>query len=111
MFEQTRGGRCRALWFAVHADQVLTNAYIVYALTAAPLVLVFTGDPVLHRAMWWSLIVGAIALAVLGIIMATGMALLGSRGDSLEFDWFLSQFDPTVKVPGTGPVARDTLGR
>ena len=39
MFEQARGGRCRALWFAVHADKVLTNAYIVYALTVAPAVL------------------------------------------------------------------------
>ncbi|KXO88976.1 hypothetical protein [Tsukamurella pseudospumae] len=100
MFEQTRGGRCRALWFAVHADKVLTNAYIVYALTVAPIVLVFTDDPQVHRLMWWSLILGAIALALLGIVMAVGMSLLVSRGDSLEFDWFLSQFDPTVRVPG-----------
>ncbi|BDH56194.1 hypothetical protein [Tsukamurella sp. PLM1] len=110
MFEQTRGGRCRMLWFAVHADKVLSNAYIVYALTAAPLVLVFTDDPGLHRAMWWSLIVGAIVLALLGIVMATGMAVLGSRGDSLEFDWFLSQFDRAVKVPGPVRPERDTLG-
>lgn len=99
MFTQSRGGRCRALWFAVHADKVLTNLYIVYALMAAPMVLVFTDDPLLHRAMWWSLIVGAIALAVLGIIMATGMAVIVSRGGSLEFDWFLSHFDPHVVVP------------
>lgn len=110
MLKQSRGGKYRALWFAVHMDKVLSNAYIVYALTVAPLVLVLTDDPGLHRAMWLSLIVGAIALAVLGIIMATGMSLLVSRGESLEFDWFLSQFDPTVKVPGAAAAPRDTLG-
>ncbi|GAB07197.1 hypothetical protein M2359_001086 [Gordonia amarae] len=109
-----RRTQARVLWMFVHADKVLTNFYIVYALTAAPAVLVLTDNPVLHRAMWWSLILGAIALAVLGVIMAVGMGVIVSRGESLDFDWFRSHFVPDTENGSgqaySGPGRVDGIG-
>ena len=45
-----------------------------------------------------SLILCAIALAVLGVIMAVGMVVIVSRGDSLDFDWFRSHFVPDTEI-------------
>lgn len=99
-----RRTQARVLWVFVHADKVLTNFYIVYALTAAPAVLTLTDSPALHHAMWWSLIVGAIALAVLGVIMAVGMGVIVSRGESLDFDWFRSHFVPDAEIDSGKPI-------
>ncbi len=85
----------RLLWLAVHADKVGSNAYIVYALAVAPPVLALGDDRLVTKLVWLSLILGAVALALLGICMAVGLGWAARNPDDLDFEWYRSHFEST----------------
>lgn len=79
----TSGRGDRLLRLVLRLDQAGSAAFIVVALTAVP-AFVWFGS---MRVVWWilggALLAYALALALLGVLMACGLTRLMSRGDQL----------------------------
>jgi hypothetical protein len=88
------------------SDRAASAWFVGLGLLAIP-VLVIVGP---LRSLQWLLaaavIVGAVWLALAGVLMAWGLAAAMRRGDDLDDDWWMSMLDirPTRPAPPARPL-------
>lgn len=91
----------RWLRMIMRSDRFGSSSYIVVSLLFAPILLLLDGWPVLHTIALVALALGGLWLGLLGIAMATGLAIVLRRGVELPEQYWKTVFDDyPVNDPG-----------
>ena len=94
------------LRFVLASDRAGSAWYIGLGFFFAPALAVVSPWPTLTTVLWAAIALAGLWLGLLGLAMATGLAVVLKSGAEIPEDYWRSIFDYSVTEPSTSPCSR-----